>query len=636
MKKLFLFAATAAMLAGCSDTEELALNQAQQEVGQGEVSFSVYTNRSTRGGVAGEMTTDALKAEGAGFGVFAYHTNNSFYDSQNSEINFMYNQKVTWEGDETGEGGQWVYSPLKYWPNEFGENAKSNNIDYVTFFAYAPFVNFYPSTGVAPVAEGQDANQQQWKNITAASRNGDTGDPVIRYMVDTNPSTSVDLLWGVAADEKFVGMADATKPTQLKTNGCFIDLSKQKGVNDKINWKFYHALAKLNVQIIAANDVVTQDVDPYTPKDKPVHNATRVYLRWIEFTGFTMNGALNLHSNPAADEASTPRARWMAYDGATDLKPATVRFNDGLMDGKEGTENNMNPNERVLGALNPVLVEPTTPAAGWTAKEGGIPTNKYINLFDGAGEDNEDEEYVAADASIYVIPTGESMTINMLYDIQTADARLGNYLSDGKTKGFRVANAITNTLQDLKIEAGKAYTIKIVVGLESVKVDATVKGWDDSEEAVANMPENPEPGAVTAAQAASLAKDYVYDPAYTYAGTISINNSTNEVNYTITEEKATEQRPGDEYPGFNIMNDMARFLGALFRAEGSGITEITYKDVTYSWDKDKGLKGSNWVDQTGTTLVSVLTADFLAHTITNSVTLGTNKGNLTFNITITE
>ena len=199
-----------------------------------------------------------------------------------------------------------------------------------------------------------------------------------------------------------------------------------------------------------------------------------------------------------------------------------------------------------------------------------------------------------------------------------------------------MANAITNTLQDLKIEAGKAYTIKIVVGLESVKVDATVKGWDDSEEAVANMPENPEPGAVTAAQAASLAKDYVYDPAYTYAGTISINNSTNEVNYTITEEKATEQRPGDEYPGFNIMNDMARFLGALFRAEGSGITEITYKDVTYSWDKDKGLKGSNWVDQTGTTLVSVLTADFLAHTITNSVTLGTNKGNLTFNITITE
>lgn len=622
MKKLFLFAATAAMLAGCSDTEELALNQAQQEVGQGEVSFSVYTNRATRGGVAGEMTTEALKAEGAGFGVFAYHTNNSFYDSQNSEINFMYNQKVTWDGEK------WVYSPLKYWPNEFGENAKSNNIDYVTFFAYAPFVNFYPSTGVAPVAEGQDANQQQWKNITAASRNGDNGDPVIRYMVDTNPSTSVDLLWGVAADEKFVGLADATKPTQLKTNACFIDLSKQKGVNDKINWKFYHALAKLNVQIIAANDVVTQDIDPYEPEGEEVHSATRVYLRWIEFTGFTMNGALNLHSNPAADEASTPRARWMAYDGATDLKPATVRFNDGLMDGKEGTENNVNPNERVLGALNPVLVEPTTPAEGWTAKTGGIPTDKYVNIFDGAGEDKEDEEYVAADASIYVIPTGEKMTINMLYDIQTADKRLGNYLSDGKTKGFRVANAITNTLDNIDIVAGKAYTIKIVVGLESVKVTATIKDWDDSEEAVANMPENPEPGAVTAAQAASLAMGYVYTD-YTYAGTISIDNSNNTVNYTITQANANAN------DGKNIMFDMARFLGALYRAEGTGITEITYKDVTYHWDENNGLLGSNWVNG-NTTLISVFAQDYKDEVITenNPVILGTNKGNLTFNITI--
>lgn len=620
MKKLFLFAATAAMLAGCSDTEELALNQAQQEVGQGEVSFSVYTNRSTRGGVAGEMTTEALKAEGAGFGVFAYHTNNSFYDSQNSEINFMYNQKVTW--DETNG---WIYSPLKYWPNEFGENAKSNNIDYVTFFAYAPFVNFYPSTGVAPVAEGQDANQQQWKNITAASRNGDNGDPVIRYMVDTNPSTSVDLLWGVAADEKFVGLADATKPTQLKTNACFIDLSKQKGVNDKINWKFYHALAKLNVQIIAANDVVTQEIDPYEPEGEEVHQATKVYLRWIEFTGFTMNGALNLHSNPAADEASTPRARWMAYDGAKDLMPATVRFNDGLMDGKEGTANNVNPNERVLGALNPVLIEePTTTT--WNAKKPGIPTDAYANVFATNGANGP--QAPAADASIYVIPTGEKMTINMLYDIQTADKRLGNYLSDGKTKGFRVANAITNTLDNIDIVAGKAYTIKIVVGIESVKVTATIEDWDDSEEAVANMPENPEPGAVTAAQAASLAMGYVYDD-YTYVGAISsIDNSNNTVNYTITQANA------EANGGKNIMNDMARFLGALYRAEGTGITEITYKGVTYTWDETKGLKGSNWVDQAGTTLVSVLTADFLAHTITNSVTLGTNKGNLTFNITI--
>jgi len=494
MKRLFLFAAAAAMLAGCSESEELAVSQAQQEMGQGEVAFSVYTNRITRAGKSGVLNTDSLKKPDGGFGIFAYHTNNSFYDSENSEINFMYNQRVTW--NETNN--RWTYSPLKYWPNEFGENAKSNSIDYVTFFAYAPYVEFYPTTGVAKVGENatSDEKQQiQWKNITAASRNGDIGDPVIRYMVDTNPKTSVDLLWGVAADETFRGLADevATKPTELKENGAFLNLSKQVGVNDSINWRFHHALAKLDVQIIAANDVVTEEVDPYTPEGKALPDSTRVYLRWIEFTGFAMNGALNLNSGTPADGVA-PKPRWMAYDGATELKPATVRFNDGLMDGQEGTENNVNPNERVLGALNPVLVEPTTPAEGWTAKKGGIPTDKYVNVFDGG-------DVVGADGklqnSFYVIPTGENMTISMLYDIQTADKRLGKYLSDGKTPGFRVANEIHKPLQDalengIKIEAGKAYNIKIVVGLESVKVTATVKGWENSEQdAVVNMPENP-------------------------------------------------------------------------------------------------------------------------------------------------
>ena len=149
------------------------------------------------------------------------------------------------------------------------------------------------------------------------------------------------------------------------------------------------------------------------------------------------------------------------------------------------------------------------------------------------------------------------------------------------------------------------------------------------------MPENPEPGAVTAAQAASLAKDYVYDD-YTYVGAISIDNSNNTVNYTITAAKAAETRPGDDTPGYHIMFDMARFLGALYRAEGTGITEITYKGVTYHWDENNGLLGSNWVDDNSKTLVSVLTADFNNNEITDSVVLGTNKGNLTFNITITE
>ena len=147
-KSVICLAAAATMLAGCSETDELNLAQATK-AGDGAVSFSIYTNRAvTRAGQAGVINTDSLK-KGNGIGVFAYHTNNSRYDERNSLPNFMYNQQVKWNA---GVGnGVWEYSPLKYWPNEFGTNAVSEDIDYVTFFAYAPYVAVNPTTGIPEV-----------------------------------------------------------------------------------------------------------------------------------------------------------------------------------------------------------------------------------------------------------------------------------------------------------------------------------------------------------------------------------------------------------------------------------------------------------------------------------------------------
>ena len=505
MKKLFLFAMAAVALASCSESDELALSQAQQEAGRGEVAFSVYANRTTRAGKEGVMDMTNLQNADAGFGIFGYHTNNSLYDPQNSEPNFMYNQRVTWNTDEN----KWTYDPVKYWPNEFGENAVSNDIDYVSFFAYAPYVEFDPISGVAlvpemPVPETDEPltpeeesqmeqlkeqlkNQIQWKNITGASRNGDKGDPFIRYMVDTNPSTSVDLMWGVAADNSFQGLANPAVTS--KEGECFINLSKQIGVNQTINWRFHHALAKLDVQIIAACDVATEGTTEYAPAADAIRvdDSTRVYLRWIEFSGFAMSGALSLNSK-------APQAHWLNYDGATELKSTTIRFNDGLLNGKEGILDNVNPNEVVLGALNPELIEEPTPLVNpddaqkpaWLAKNKGIPTDKYANVFKGATENK---------TSFYVIPTNAPLTINMLYDIETMDTQLNKYLSDGVTPGARISNEITKELRDVKIEAGKAYTIKIVVGLESVKVNVEeVKGWENAtgeDGEKVDMPYNP-------------------------------------------------------------------------------------------------------------------------------------------------
>ena len=132
-----------------------------------------------------------------------------------------------------------------------------------------------------------------------------------------------------------------------------------------------------------------------------------------------------------------------------------------------------------------MLIEEPTPTK-WADKRQGIPTQAYANLFAGAK--------TASDA-IFVIPTNERMTITVVYDIMTRDTLLSQNLSDGFTKGSRVQNKISQTLQDLKLEAGKAYTIKLVVGIESVKVTVEVAEWDDTEaEQKVDLPYNPNGG----------------------------------------------------------------------------------------------------------------------------------------------
>ena len=64
----------------------------------------------------------------------------------------------------------------------------------------------------------------------------------------------------------------------------------------------------------------------------------------------------------------------------------------------------------------------------------------------------------------------------MLYDVQTADPKLGK-------------NELSQQLEGLRLVAGKAYTIKIVVGMESVKVTAEMTSWEDDGTAEVDLPE---------------------------------------------------------------------------------------------------------------------------------------------------
>ncbi len=390
---------------------------------------------------------------------------------------FMYNQAVTWDAGTN----LWTYSPLRYWPNEFGQNAESEEIDRLTFFAYAPWVRVTPATGILTSDyDNSTPEKSTATGIIGMSRNTSSGAPLIKYASSMDATKCVDLCWGVAAED-FTSSVDGTNNTVAKGKP-YLDVIKP-GVNDKIFFDFKHALAALNVQI----DADVDDDDHNHPNE--VDEFTRIYVRSITFEGFTTTGALDLNS----DYTVSVTPNWFDLTGNNKLSLEPITIYDGRRDGKEGVETAVAKNESPAD-LNPVIVQanPYTTTldgdnyqfASLTSVTAGV-TKTAVNLF----------KSVAAGDPIYVIPTEENVKVTIVYDVETADNTLPGYLSDGKTHGTSVQNAITNSITlasggDMKLDSGKKYIIKLHLGMTSVKFDAKVTGWDAGDEGYTDLPYN--------------------------------------------------------------------------------------------------------------------------------------------------
>ena len=382
----------------------------------------------------------------------------------------MYNQQVKYDGSATA----WAYEPVKYWPNEYGNTAVSDDVDRVTFFAYAPWVKTIPTTGAIDIGTETDAAkiaQLQNYNITGMTTNSANGDPFIKYVVDWKPATSVDLLWGVVADASDFKPIAGT--VTLSAGLPFKDLVKEE-YDEKVKFNLRHALAKLNIQIDAF-------VDGTTAANAVAAN-NKIFVRAITFEGFATKGALNLNNTTA----NTPL--WMDYGCVDELAVDAFTIHDGRKDGKEGYLDGAASNEKMTG-LNPVLVQSVPYDNASPALSAGV-TKDPVNLFDpGTG---------GATAPIYVIPTNEELKITIVYDVETIDANLAGYLADGVKNGSSIENKITQTVKvtvggtptNLKLEAGKAYTINLHLGMTSVKIDAAVEAWTTGATADTDLPAN--------------------------------------------------------------------------------------------------------------------------------------------------
>ena len=477
MKKSYLMlAAAAALFAACSNDDGVAEAQkAEQQVAAGEVpvGFDTYVNRSTtRAGIVGETTLAKIKAENAGFGVFAYYTNADNYD-QSFTPNFMYNQHVKFESSA------YTYSPVKYWPNEFGSGAASEDADKISFFAYAPYVSVNPASGkVNGTGTGsyhaQD-NGDITKGIVGMKNNSATGDPMVKYISTFYTDQQVDLTWGTASGENW---SKKNTGTQTMTAGLpWLNVEHPQTTSTswsaakKVDFNFRHALASLNVTVdTKTNATTTADPD----------GNTKVYIRSVTFEGFDTKGALNLNNT----EASV--AVWYNFDCLSELNNGNeVTIKDGRKDGKEG----ITGATKEYAAINPVFVQSST----WGTQAGV--TSTAGNLFCTSTSGTP-----ASDAPIYVIPNGDKLKVTIEYDVLTKDKNLADVLNDGTTTGSVSKNVITRWITKgtsaqgsaaepekgdsdgnaIILENGKKYIISLHLGLNSVEFNAGVTGWEST------------------------------------------------------------------------------------------------------------------------------------------------------------
>ena len=570
------------MFTACSETEVLDQNANQQAIeNQGGVKFDVYTSRAvTRGGTPNDITNDNIGK--IGFGVFAYYTAGDVY-STSATPNFMYNQKV-WTGESPATTETvWKYEPVKYWPNEYGDAAISDEVDKVSFFSYAPWTEVEPTTGeIVPKAkpegfEGTDAEwleHEQKKNIISVNKNTATGDPIVKYVVDTDPATSVDLLWGVAAQTAPANYTpiDGKEGSKKKNAGVevkpglpFIDLVKPNDpAKDKLVFNLKHALAKVRVTIdyIADKKTPAEGTGESTLTDETeVINAdeTRIWVRQFNIEGWAGEGALNLNNTDAG--AGVPL--WKDIDGVKDINFTEIIYQDGLKDGSEGagkidkgeTQLGLNPNIIEDAELNPIVDKKITkfgrknPGVGamtanvvakplYAASTSTVQTPSTGLLTPGAGVKGTTLLFGGDPTKnggyFYVIPrnSGDDVNVKIIYDVETIDPNLAGVMSDGVTKGTSTENVISKNAifgTGVDFEPGKQYDIHIHLGMTSVKIVAEVQPWVENGETTVNLPDNQNPDEATAGEFVPAAGSvYNYQSFFDKDAGLAVDNGTVE------------------------------------------------------------------------------------------------------------
>lgn len=494
MKKKLIFAAAAiAMLASCSqnDLEAPVVGQAQQS---DAIEFGTYLGKAatSRAGFVGEITDTELKsdAKADGFGVFAYFTGNTNYpnvtadptpapgtvDANTNKPNFMYNQQVAWNSTSS----LWGYTPLKYWPNDFANTAvdvpgATGSTTYggkLSFFAYAPYVTKAAADGTGT-------------GIISMSDNNVAGNPTVTYKM-ASTGKNVDILWGTCPTDATGNYNVAPSGTQTggyvwgnegspatiknygKTN---VNLTKQKTDDteadaEKVNFLFKHALAKVGGGSKGTTPSTSGLQIKLDPDFGDSFGAGAETVVTVDHIKISQNNDKTI-APPAYDHNKKNQG---ILDLATGIWTPSGDQDEFSQTIKAGATNDneaeLNPNIKEIAVNTTIdLVTNTT----WVDATGGLVNGDHkgvLKTTQPVYDENQDVKPL-----LYFPGEIPSLDIEIEYVVRTKDANLENGYSE-------VTQKITkNVTFGTSVEMNKRYNLLIILGLTSVKFEATVADW---------------------------------------------------------------------------------------------------------------------------------------------------------------
>ncbi|MBQ9651292.1 MAG: hypothetical protein IJV13_03640 [Prevotella sp.] len=455
MKKiLFLTASAIAMLASCSqnDLEAPVVAEAQQSA----VEFGTYLGKAatSRAGWTGDISETGAElkndTKANGFGVFATYTKNLDYDAATATKlpNFMYNQQVTWASTA------WTYSPLKYWPNglddlqpaDGGDDATLTEGGKVSFFAYAPYVTKAAADDDASTGTG----------IIGMSANNADAHPTVTYKMNTT-GKNVDLLWGTASttasEQSGDNLSGAKQAGATLTGGqapVNVNITKQQK-DGKVRFLFKHALAKVG----GAGDglQIKLDADEGTGFGS-TSNTTVVTVTNIQIS---KNSSATKQASGTLDLAT---GVWSSLDGS-DAFSQTIKTG---ASGDSEAELNAAIKEQAVNTTVDAVANST-----WSDAENGMLYNSHTGVTLSAQNVYNDNV-----APLLFFP-GEtpSLDVQITYTIRTKDPNLASGYSE-------VVQTVKKTVTfGSTVVMNKRYKLLIILGITSVKFEATVDNWED-------------------------------------------------------------------------------------------------------------------------------------------------------------